>query len=46
MALSEGLIENESELIKPTFYVAEEVKDWIVEYLQKAAAVMPRWNLV
>ena len=46
MALSEGLIENESELIKPTFYVAEEVKDWIVEYLQEAASVMPRWNLV
>ena len=46
MALSEGLIENESELIKPTFYVAEEVKDWIVEYLQEAASAMPRWNLV
>jgi len=46
MAVSEGLIEDESQLLKPTFYLAEGVKDWIVEYLQEAASGMPRWNLV
>jgi len=46
MAVSEGLIEDESQLLKPTFYLAEGVKDWIVKYLQEAASGMPRWNLV
>ncbi len=44
-ALEEGLISDESELIKPTFYIAEEVRDWIVEYLEEQAAGNPRWNL-
>ena len=38
LALEEGLISDESELIEPTFYVAEEVRDWIVPYLQEQAA--------
>ncbi len=46
LALDEGLIGDESELIKPTFYLAEEVRDWIVDYLKDAAAENPRWNLV
>ena len=46
VAVSEGLIKDESELLEPTFYMAEGVKDWLVEYLQEAASVMPRWNLV
>ena len=45
LALEEGLISDESELIEPTFYVAEEVRDWIVPYLQEQAAGNPRWNL-
>ena len=45
IALKEGLISDESELIKPTFYVAEEVRGWIVDYLQERAAQNPRWNL-
>lgn len=45
IALEEGLIADESELIKPTFYVAEGVKDWIVDYLKEEAARNPRWNL-
>ena len=44
-ALEEGLISDESELIEPTFYIAEEVRDWIVPYLQEQAAGNPRWNL-
>jgi hypothetical protein len=45
-ALAEGLIEDESDLIKPTFYLAEPVRDWIVDHLQAEAAKHPRWNLV
>ena len=45
LALEEGLIADESELIAPTFYVAEGVRDWIVPYLREQAAGNPRWNL-
>ncbi len=45
-ALEERLIADESELIRPTFYLAAPVRDWIVEYLKAEAAKNPRWNLV
>jgi len=45
-ALAEGRITDEAELIKPTFYLAEAVQDWIVDYLQAEKAKHPRWNLV
>ena len=45
-ALEEGLITDEAALIRPTFYLAAEVRDWIVEYLTAEAAQNPRWNLV
>ena len=45
MARDEGLISDESELIEPTFYIADEVREWIVPYLQEQAAGNPRWNL-
>jgi hypothetical protein len=45
-AIEEGLISDESELIQPTFYIAEEVRDWIVDYLKEEAAQKPRWNLL
>ncbi|MDA0263149.1 MAG: cobalamin-dependent protein [Chloroflexi bacterium] len=41
----EGLINDESELVKPTFYIAGGVKDWIVDYLKEQADQNPRWNL-
>ena len=44
-ALKEGLITDESELIRPIFYVAEPVRDWIVDRLKVEAAANPRWNL-
>ena len=44
-SIEEGLISDESELIQPTFYIAEEVRDWIVPYLEEQAAGNPRWNL-
>jgi hypothetical protein len=45
-AIEEGLIEDESELIRPTFYIAGEVRDWIVDYLKAEVARNPRWNLL
>ena len=41
----EGLIKDESELVKPTFYIANEVKEWIVDYLKEQVQSEPRWNL-
>jgi hypothetical protein len=45
-ALEEGLIIDEAELIRPTFYLAPEVRDWIVDHLKAEAAHNPRWNLM
>jgi hypothetical protein len=45
IAKQEGLIKDESELVKPTFYIADEVKDWIVDYLKEQVDQDPRWNL-
>lgn len=44
-AVAEGQIADESELLQPTFYLAEEVRPWIVDYLKEQAAANPRWNL-
>ena len=46
IALQEGLITDESELIKPIFYVAEAVRDWIEDRLRAEAVQYPRWNLM
>ena len=45
LAMEEGLISDESQLIEPTFYIAEGVRDWIVDYLKEEAANHSRWNL-
>ena len=45
-ALEEGLINDEADLIRPTFYLAPGVRDWIVDYLKSEAASNPRWNLM
>ena len=45
-ALEERLIESEAELIRPIFYIASAVKDWIVERLRDEAYGHPRWNLI
>ena len=45
IAKQEGLIEDESELVRATFYIADEVKDWIVDYLKEQVDQEPRWNL-
>ena len=45
-ALREGLIESESELVRPTFYTDAGVRDWIADRLHEEAAEYPRWNLM
>ena len=45
IAKEEGLINDESELVKPTFYIADGVRDWIVDYLKEQTEQNPRWNL-
>ena len=45
-ALEEGLIADEAELIRPTFYLAPEVREWIVDYLKAETLDNPRWNLM
>ena len=45
-ALEEGLIAGEGDLIRPVFYIADEVKDWITDRLKEEAAANPRWNLM
>ena len=44
-AVEEGMIESESDLIKPVFYISEEVRDWLPDRLKEEAASRPRWNL-
>ena len=45
-ALAEGLIRVEADLLRPTFYLAAGVRDWLVEHLRMAAATQPRWHLM
>ena len=45
-AIKEGLISDEADLIRPTIYVEENVRDWIVDYMKEEAAKNPRWNLL
>ncbi len=45
-ALEEGLITDESDLIKPTFYLDGSVREWIVDRLKTEVEANPRWNLL
>lgn len=44
--IAEGIIADESELIAPTFYLAEAVRPWLVDHLRQQADANPRWNLM
>ncbi len=46
LAVEEGLVADESELIRPTFYIDPSVREWLVDYLESAAAGNPRWNIL
>lgn len=45
-ALQEGLIRSPADLIRPTFYLAAAVRDWLLPYLRTEAAAQPRWHLM
>ena len=45
-ALAEGLIADEAELVKPTFYIAPAARDWIVDTLLAEKAANRRWNVL
>ena len=45
-ALREELIESESELMRPTFYIDAGIQDWLADRLREEAAEYPRWNLM
>lgn len=45
-ALAEGLIADEAELVKPTFYIAPAVRHWIVDTLLAEKAANRRWNVL
>jgi radical SAM superfamily enzyme YgiQ (UPF0313 family) len=45
-ALRDGMIADESELIRPSFYLAPSVQGWIVDRLTTEAAANPRWNVL
>jgi len=44
-ARSDGRIFDDGDLIQPTFYIAESVKDWIVDHLQAEASHNPKWSV-
>ena len=45
-ALMEGIITDESQLIRPIFYLAESVKDWIADRLTSESADHSTWDVV
>jgi radical SAM superfamily enzyme YgiQ (UPF0313 family) len=45
-ARKNGLIDSESDLLKPVFYIEPNVKGWLVEELMQETQRHPRWNLM
>ena len=44
-AMGEGMIQSESDLLEPVFYIEPRVRDWLPDRLRSEAARRPRWNL-
>jgi radical SAM superfamily enzyme YgiQ (UPF0313 family) len=44
-AREEGRVFDDKDLIQPTFYIADSVKDWIVDHLQSEASRSPTWSV-
>ncbi|MEO2142010.1 MAG: cobalamin-dependent protein [bacterium] len=44
-ARADGRVFADSDLLMPTFYVSESVKDWIVDHLQAEANKNPSWSI-
>ena len=46
LAIEEGLIQSNSDLIRPTFYVDPGVRDWIADYVRNISEGHSRWHLL
>jgi hypothetical protein len=46
LALEQGIIPDEEQLLMPVFFVAPEVRDHLVGILEKAAGGNPSWNVM
>ena len=46
LALEQGIITDEEQLLMPVFFVAPEVRDQLVGILEKAAGENPSWNVM
>ena len=44
-ARSEGQVFSDGDLLQPAFYVADSVKDWIIDHLQAEASSNPTWSI-
>jgi radical SAM superfamily enzyme YgiQ (UPF0313 family) len=44
-AIAEGLIRDQADLLQPAFYLASQVKEWLIPRLREAAAQHPGWAL-
>ena len=44
-AMREGLIESESDLLKPVFYIEPKARGWLPDRLRAESERRPRWNL-
>ena len=45
LGVLEGLIQSESELLRPVFYIDQKVRNLLPERLGIAVESHPRWNL-
>jgi hypothetical protein len=45
LAEQEGLISPTADLLRPQFYLATGVRDWIWDYMERALTRNPKWTL-
>ena len=45
-AIEEGVIRQEADLLRPTFYLVAGMRAWLVDHLRAAVATQPRWHLL
>jgi radical SAM superfamily enzyme YgiQ (UPF0313 family) len=46
LAMEEGIIQSDVDLLRPTFYLAAGVRPWLLDHLRAAVAAQPRWHLL
>jgi len=45
IAVKEGIISDDDPLMEPKFYISDDIKDWIEDYLNEACLRHPNWSL-